>query len=111
MTTEVSRATHSRRALPLLDAVYQPGAQVLPHVGGHREAVGGGGDLQQAVKLVGGGKARQEQHAVAVDDKLHHHAAHGDDGVLQAMGKPSFSRVRVRIPVGLQIAAAAPGGW
>ena len=70
----------------------EPGAQVLPHVGRHRKAIGGGGDLQNAVELVGGGESGDEQHAEPVDHRLDHHAANGDDGILQRYGRAQFQQ-------------------
>ena len=77
---------HCGPSLAPLDALHLPGAQVLAHIGGHRKTVGSGGDFQQAVQLVGGGKSRQKQHPKPVDHRLHHHAPHGNDGVLQRRG-------------------------
>ena len=64
------------------DAAIGRYAEVLPHVDGHGVAKGGGGDLQDAVELVGGGISGHEDDVEAVDHALHDHAAHGDDHVL-----------------------------
>ena len=70
-------------AQALLNARKLLRTEVLPGKRSHRKAEGGRRDFQQAVQLVRGGKTGDEQEAEAVDDVLHAHAAHGDDGVLK----------------------------
>ena len=72
---------------PLADAAVPPGPQVLADIGDHGVAVGGGGDLQDAVEFVGGGEAGDKQHAEAVDHELDNHAADGDNAVLERHGR------------------------
>ncbi len=70
----------------LADALPEPGAQVLSHIGDHGIAVGGGGDFQYPIEFVGGGITGDENDSEAVDDGLYHQSAHGDDGVLRRHG-------------------------
>ena len=69
-----------------LDTPDPAGSQILAGVGDHGVAVRGGGHFQHAVKLVGGGKPGDKEHAEAVDHKLDDHAAHGDNRVLKGHG-------------------------
>ena len=66
----------------LFHAVQKPRAEILPDIRCHGVAERNGGNLQNTVQLIRCRKARHEQRAVAVDDRLHHHAAHGDDNIL-----------------------------
>ena len=81
-------------AHPLADALVLLRAQVLAHVGDHGVAVGGGRDFQNAVQLIAGGEAGDEQNAVGVDDKLHNHAADGDDAVLKCHGESQHQKTQ-----------------
>ena len=69
------------------DAVEAPRPQVLAGVGSNGVAEGHRRGLQQAVELVGGGKARDVEIAQAVEHLLHRHAAHGDHGILEGHGR------------------------
>ena len=61
-----NRHSHST-AHTAVDAVELFCTKILTHIGDHGVAVGSGGDLKNAVELVGGGEARNEGHTVTVD--------------------------------------------
>ena len=81
------------------DAVEAPRPQVLAGVGGNGVAEGHRRGLQQAVELVGGGKARDVEIAQAVEHLLHRHAAHGDHGILEGHGRGQFQQLPCVAPV------------
>ena len=101
------RRDGQRRPGPLPDAPVPPRAQVLAHIG-NGVAVGGGGNLQHAVQLVGGGEPRDEHHAGAVDHKLHDHAAHGNDAVLEGHGEAQPQQIGGHPLLEAQVGPAQP---
>ena len=65
------------------NALKLPGSQILSHIGDHRVAVRGRGDLKNAIQLVGRGKSGQKRHAKYIDNGLNDHAAYRDHDILQ----------------------------
>ena len=59
----------------------------MSHEGGHGVAVTGGGDLQKAVKLVGGGEAGDKAQSKSIDDGLYCHTTNGNNDILKGNGK------------------------
>ena len=113
------RGQHPRRhagAHAPADAAIGGYAEVLPHVDGHGVAKGGGGDLQNAVELVGGSITGHEDDVETVDHALHDHAAHGDDHVLHRHRRAQRHQAQAEADVRAQILpadadeAAAPEG-
>ncbi len=91
------------RARPIEFAKTPELPQILPDIGAHGIPKGSRGDFQYAVELVGRAVSSDKGDAKSVDDLLHDHAAHGDDGVLQRHREPQTNQNPIQFPLKAEI--------